>query len=431
MLSAARLRAWLPPGRHVRLLIGASFVDSLGTGLFIAGSAVFFTRVLGLSTVQVGIGLSLAGLAGFLGMVPVGWLADRFGGKRTIMALYLWRGCCFTVYPFIRTPVVFYLVAFLIGIAEWGGGPVIQGIVGALEGDDSRVKTMAVIFSTRNAGFSIGAVLATLVVALGSKAAFAGLVFADAATFFVTAALQSRLPAAANARTRSERTEKRGVRVHDLRFLALAGLNGILFLHATILTAGLPLWIATRKTAAPLPLVGIIVLINTIVVIGLQVRLSAGASGISSAARRQNWAGWALAACCVLVALSARTGSAGATVLLIGATIALTLGEIWQGAGAWRLSFSLAPEDRRATYLSVYELGISAASAVGPALLTRVVIGNGRSGWIGLAGCFLLTGLLVVLVAEWARPAARHRKIAEPIAPRYVNSGPVRSARQC
>jgi MFS family permease len=406
VISAARLRAWLPPGRHVRQLIGASFVDSLGTGLFITGSAVFFTRVLGLTTVQVGIGLSLAGLAGFIGMVPVGWLADRFGGKRTIMALYLWRGLCFTAYPFIRSPAIFYLVAFLIGIAEWGGGPVIQGIVSALEGDESRVRIMAVIFSVRNAGFSIGAGLATLVVAMGSKAAFAGLVFADAATFFITAALLSRLPAAANTRSRRERVSRHGMRVPDVRFLALAGLNGILFLHAIMLTSGLPLWIATRKTAAPIAVIGVIVLLNTILVVLLQVPLSAGASDIRTAARRQNWAGWALAACCLLVALSATASSVRATIALIAAAIALTLGEIWQGAGAWRLSFALSPEDHRAYYLSVYELGISAASTVGPALLTWAVIGNGRTGWTGLAGCFLLTGFAVVLIAGRKRAAS-------------------------
>jgi MFS family permease len=413
VIRADRLRSWLPAGRATRQLIAASFADSLGTGLFLAGSAVFFTRVLGLSASQVGVGLSLAGLAGFLGMVPVGRLADRIGAKRAIVLLYLWRGCCFTVYPFARSAAAFFVVAFLIGIAEWGGGPVIQGIVGALDGPGSRVRTMAVIASVRNAGFSIGAVLATLALATGSRAAFSGLVFADAVTFFAAAALLSRLPAAANTASTPHRSGRPALRVRDVRFLALAGLNGMLFLHSILLTAALPLWIATR-TAAPPAFIGIVVLLNTIMVIVLQVPLSRGSSDLRSAARRQHWAGWCLAACCLVIAPTAATGSVATAGLVVAAAVALTLGEIWQGVGAWRLSYALAPEHQRAYYLSVYELGTSAASAVGPALLTLAVIGNKEAGWAGLAAFFVVAGFAVTLIAG---RLGRGAPAPEPVAP--------------
>ncbi|WP_116210645.1 MFS transporter [Streptomyces olivoreticuli] len=406
----ALLRSWLPPGHSARRLIAASFVDSLGTGLFIAGSALFFTRVLGLTTVQVGVGLSLAGLAGFLGMVPLGRLADRIGGKRAIMALYVWRGACFAVYPLAREPEVFFVLAFLIGIAEWGGGPIVQGIVGAVEGEASRVRTMAVIASVRNVGFSLGAVLASLALATDSGTAFTTLVFADALTFFAAAALLSRLPAAANgaaAGPAAARAPAGGsvLRVHDPRFLALSVLNGVLFLHAILLTAALPLWIATR-TQVPPAAIGAVVVLNTVLVVLLQVRLSRGSLDLRSAARRQQWSGWTLAGCCLLVALSASGGPVVATALVIAATVALTLGEIWQSVGAWRLSYALSPEDRRGYYLSVYELGTSGASAAGPALLTWAVIENGRAGWIGLAACFALTGLAITSIAHRAGRAA-------------------------
>lgn len=390
----------------------ASFVDSVGTGLFIAGSALFFTRVLGLSTLQVGVGLSLAGLAGFLGLVPVGWLADRIGGKRAVVALYLWRGCCFAVYPFVRGPEAFFVVAFLIGIAEWGGGPVIQSIVGAVEGNDSRVRTMAVIASVRNIGFSIGAVLTTLAVATDDVRAFSALVFADAVTFFAAAVLLSRLPATANSTTSSRRVSRPDIRVHDPPFLALAALNGVLFLHSILLTIGLPLWIAT-STSAPPSLIGVVVVLNTVLVIALQVRLSRGSRDLRSAARRQHWAGWCLAACCLLIALTGGAGGVVLAVLIIAATVALTLGEIWQSVGAWSLSYALAPERQRAYYLSVYELGTSGASALGPVLLTWAVLDNGDRGWLGLAAFFVLTGLAVALIAGRLR---RSSPAPEPLA---------------
>ncbi|MDT9687038.1 MFS transporter [Streptomyces sp. P9(2023)] len=395
---SARLRSWLPAGRSARRLIAASFVDSVGTGLFIAGSALFFTRGLGLSTIQVGVGLSLAGLAGFLGMVPLGRLADGIGAKKAIVALYTWRGLCFAVYPFAAEPAFFYVIAFLIGIAEWGGGPIVQSIVGAVEGDAARVRTMAVIATVRNVGFSLGAVLAAGALATESTRAFSGLVFADAVTFFAAAVLLSRLPAVANVRAGRAKADRPGMKVHDPRFLALAVLNGVLFLHTVLLTAALPLWISTR-TDAPPAVIGVVVVLNTGMVVLTQVRLSGGSTDLRSAARRQQWSGLCLAACCVLVALAAQGGAVTATVLLLAATAALTLGEIWQSVGAWRLSYALSPKERRGTYLSVYELGTSGASAAGPVLITWGVIENGAAGWVGLAGCFVLTGFAIVLIA--------------------------------
>lgn len=387
--------------------MAASFVDSLGTGLFLAGSALFFTRVLGLSTGQVGIGLSLTGAAGFIAMIPIGRLAGRIGGKRTLIALYLWRGCCFAAYPFARRPAFFFALAFLIGMAEWGGGPVVQGIVAVLEASDARVRTMAVIASVRNAGFSVGAVLATGILATRDATAFSGLVLADAATFFIVAALLARLPAVANQGGRRQRRKdgrRRVPRVRDLSFLVLSALNGVLFLHTVLLSAGLPLWIATRTTAPPV-IVGVIVVLNTFMVILLQVPLSRGSGDLRSAARRQYWSGCCLAACCLLIALTTGLGPVQAAVLAITATVALTLGEIWQGVGAWRLSYSLAPAGQRAYYLSVYELGTSAASAVGPALITWAVIGNRAAGWVGLAVVFAGAGALVAGITGRLHPA--------------------------
>lgn len=389
------LRWQLPTTAGTRRLVLSSLVDSLGTGLFLAGSALFFTRVLKLSATEVGVGLSLTGVGGILAMIPVGKLADRLGNKRMIVALYVWRGCCFTAYPFARQPAVFFVTAFAIGVAEWSSGPVVRGITAVLEDSGARVRTMAVISSVRNAGFSVGAVLATAVLTIGSAQAFSGLVFADAATFFVAAAVLARLPAITNERAHGQRPT--GPRIRDLRFLALSALNGVLFLHTVLLSVALPLWIATRTTAPPV-IIGAMLVLNTTVAIFLQVPLSRGSLDLVTAGRRQAWAGCCLAACCLLMALTTRTGSASSAVLVIVAVLALTLGEIWQGVGAWRISYALAPPDRQSYYLAAYDLGQTVVSAVGPALITWAVIGNGAVGWANLGAIFVLAGIGVALI---------------------------------
>lgn len=71
-----------------RVLIGASFVNRVGNGLFNAASALYFTLVVGLPAVQVGAALTIAGVIGLCAGIPGGHLADR-RGARTIMMLAL------------------------------------------------------------------------------------------------------------------------------------------------------------------------------------------------------------------------------------------------------------------------------------------------------------------------------------------------------
>src|SRR3954451_13163386 len=81
-MSASLGRRMRPPSRLAGRLSTQSLLFALGEGTFMAGSAVFFTRVVGLTGSQVGLGLTLAGVAAFIAAYPMGRLVDRFGPKR-------------------------------------------------------------------------------------------------------------------------------------------------------------------------------------------------------------------------------------------------------------------------------------------------------------------------------------------------------------
>src|SRR4051812_47633773 len=133
LMIRTRFRGWLPAGSASRRFLLISLVDSLGTGLFLASSALFFTRVIGVSAAQMGIALSLAGIAGFAFSVPVGRIADRVGSDRALIALNLARGAGFAAYLFVDDFAAFVVVACLLGIGERSSGPIVQAIVGAIE----------------------------------------------------------------------------------------------------------------------------------------------------------------------------------------------------------------------------------------------------------------------------------------------------------
>src|SRR5215208_386713 len=78
----ARLLRLAGPTSLVRRLSAQSVLSAFGDGVFLTGSALFFTQIVGLSAAQVGLGPSMSVLATFVLAVPLGKLSDRYGAKR-------------------------------------------------------------------------------------------------------------------------------------------------------------------------------------------------------------------------------------------------------------------------------------------------------------------------------------------------------------
>ena len=78
----AVLRRIAGPTPLIRRLSTQSVLSAFGDGVFLTGSAVFFTQIVGLTASQVGLGLTITGLVTFLLAVPLGKLSDRLRAKR-------------------------------------------------------------------------------------------------------------------------------------------------------------------------------------------------------------------------------------------------------------------------------------------------------------------------------------------------------------
>ena len=65
--------------------LDAVVLFAVGEGVFLTGSAVFFTQIVGLSAAQVGLGLTVAGVVSFFFAVPMGKLADRIGPQADVV----------------------------------------------------------------------------------------------------------------------------------------------------------------------------------------------------------------------------------------------------------------------------------------------------------------------------------------------------------
>jgi predicted MFS family arabinose efflux permease len=79
----------VPTERPVRILAASTLISRVGSGIFMTVMALYFTRIVGFSALQVGLALTLAGAAGLVGSIPLGHLGDRRGAVGVMVSLQL------------------------------------------------------------------------------------------------------------------------------------------------------------------------------------------------------------------------------------------------------------------------------------------------------------------------------------------------------
>ena len=390
----------LPERGPTRVLASATFLNTVGTGLWITGSVLFFTRSVGLSAAHVGVGMSIAGLTSLVAGMPLGHLADRFGAKRTLLVLLaIW--CADTAAYALVHSFWAFLVVICIDSSAGAGSTAARGalIAGMFTGSD-RVRVRAYLRAVTNLGISLGAVGAGFVLHADSRTAYLTLVFGNAGTFLLAAACYLLLPPVPPTHLKGAGGSPWQA-ARDLPFVGVTLLNGLMSVQYDVLAVALPLWIvhstkAPRWTFAPL------LMINTVMVIAFQVRASRGSDDLIGVRRAIKRSGLAFGVA-AFVLLSAHWLSTGFAIVVLAAAVVIhTVGELWQAGAAFGLSFELAPAHAQGQYQGLFGMGMGLAQTIGPALLTLLTITWGPPGWIVVAVFFLVVSRALPPVISWA-----------------------------
>jgi hypothetical protein len=114
------------------------------------------------------------------------------------------------------------------------------------------------------------------------------------------------------------------------------------------------------------------------------------------------WAGVALAASCLLFALTDGRGGLGAAALLLAAGTLHVVGELLFVAASWGLSIPLMPPEAPGQYQGMFSTGEATAQMVAPAVMTTLVVGWGAPGWIVLGALFVLATAPATAATRWA-----------------------------
>ncbi|MFD5511989.1 MFS transporter [Streptomyces sp. NPDC127051] len=402
-----------PASRAGRTIACGAAVDAIAVGMFLAAATLYFVGLVGIPAVAVGGALTAANVLGLLAPAPFGALAGRLGALPVYVGLTLARAAGFTAYAFVDGYAGYFAVTCLITVATRAAMPLLQVVVGELESPAQRTRTMASLRAVSNVGMTVGFLLAAVVQAAHSRAAFTAL-FAFNGAAFVAVALLIRTAGTRPAAGSSGMTEPdvkpaagpvlsdpepdcpdpragttaAGSPYRDRRFLTATLANSVLLLNDSILFILVPLWM-TERAGLPEGASSVVLAVNTVLTVVLQVYVARFAQGASKALRLLRWACAPLVLSCVLFAGADGAGLVVALVAVLLAVVALTVGENLHAVAAWELSYEMAPARSRPQYLSVFSMGMSAQLIVGPFLMTAYVLPAGPVGWLVVAVLFL------------------------------------------
>jgi MFS family permease len=383
------LKRLLPPPGLPRSLAFQSAIIATGGGVFLTGSVVYFTAVKHLSAAQIGIGLSAAGLVNLAFSLPIGVVADRLGGKTAWVLGAILEALSFVAFPFVAGFLGFVALMAFSSAADVlaQGGRTIYTADAIPPGD--RVRVMAFSRAYLNVGFTLGAGIGAMALAIHSSAALNVVILANAAGLLANAAIVARFPAVH--REHHPATVTIGSRLAVLKdrpFLGVSVLFAVIWFHSTIFTEIIPLW-AVTKTDAPKPVLGALFALNTVMAVALQVPATRGAVNLSACARLLRWGALATAAGCPLILLTKDT-SGWTTVGLLAAAVTLTtVTELWSSAVQWYVQTEVPPADQRGAYVGASRSIGAAGRMVAPAGLTFLAISTGGWGWWLVAAMFL------------------------------------------
>ncbi|MFB0630066.1 MFS transporter [Streptomyces sp. AB3(2024)] len=397
---------FLPAPGAPRRLAAAQLSNSVGDGAYYVCSALYFTRVVGLSPAQIGLGLTLAWAVGSVAGVPLGALADRRGPRGTSVLLALATAASVASFLFIRSYGAFLCAVVLYAVFQCGLAAARQALLAGLVAPGERTGVLAHLQSTLNAGLALGAALGGLALGAGTERAYLVVFALDALSFLGCAALLATLPAVPPAADRAAGAPRLAV-LRDRPYALVTLLNAVLLLRMPLLSLAIPLWIVER-TQAPGWLVSALFVLNTVAVMLFQVRAARPVTDLDSATRALRVSGLLMALSCAVFAASALPGAAwaAAALLVVGAALQAD-GEMRQSAGSWQIGFSLAPAEHMGQYQGFFGTGVPVARTLGPLLLTSLLLLWGIPGWLLLGALLLAASYAMGPAVRRARSAAR------------------------
>ncbi len=392
-------RLGLPNLRGTRSFVIATFIDFLGTGLFLPFSLLYFTRAVGLPLPAVGLALSIA-MTITIPLVPLtGMLVDRFGTKRVVLLAQFLQGAGFLGYLVVRNVPMLLGMALLNAIGQRLFWSTYFTLMAEIAAPHERDRWYGLGAATRNAGLGLGGLLAGVVVGANAILGYHLVVIADALSFFLAAGLllfgvRVSIPQRSDGPQRSGY----GLILRDRAFLVLVAANVIFALCSLMLGIGVPVYVA-GALRAPLWVIGVIMALSTALIAVFQTVVVR----VLEPFRRTRvliLTGWLWCAWCSLLVLALLVPRALLIPFLFIVTCVYALAELIHDPTSNALAADVGQESLRGRYLALFQLSWSIAGIIAPSLFALLFTLHPVLPWLVMAALILLASLTV----HWIEP---------------------------
>jgi MFS family permease len=374
--------------RDAWVVLGGDALSAIGSGLTLPFFLVYLSRIRDIDIAVAGLAVATIAIAGLVGNPVGGALTDRIGAKRALVAGLVVAAAGAFLVILVREPWQAFAVAAIVGFGAAVIWPAQDALLAVVVSPDQRSSVFAVRNLTLNAGYAIGALLASLIVDLSSPLRFELLYLIDGLTFLAfIPILVLLLPGFGGPAGRVEPRPEDGSWPND--GARPSGYRAVLrdrtFLRVWVLFAVL-VTIGFSQTLSGFP--GFSTTIGGIDAAGLSVAFAANTLTVLIAQLpvlrlmegHRRTTGIVLACLCWAIAwaitlLAGWTGSQ-AVVWFAVALAVFGLGETLLAPSQAALVNDLAADDLRGRYNGLYALSWTTGMAIGPAL-AGVMLGAG------------------------------------------------------
>ena len=377
----------LPPVRSQWALVTAMVVDTLGTGLYLPFTLLYFLATTTLPITRIGLAMAIATGAS-LPLGPIwGACADRWSPRAVIVISNLLRVAGFAGYLAVKSFPALVVAAFVVQVGSRAFYSSYTPLIAQIAPRGQRERWFGFLAATRNTGFALGGVLAGIAITGAGTAGYRAVVVANAASFALAALLMLRVTT--HAQPQHGQAAHGGWRtvLADRPYLALTVVNLAFALSSNCIDVVLPVYLV-RGLGMPPWTAGASLGLNCVLVAFCQgpvVRLVEG----RRRPRLLILAG-ALSAAAAGVFLAAKPLPAGPALVLIAlGVIVFSAGELVQTPVMAVLSAEAAPDALRGRYISLFQLSWTVSNTAGLAVLSWLLGVGALATWGFLAAVAL------------------------------------------
>ncbi len=394
-----------------RWLLSTVAIQTLGRGMTLPFTIIYFHEVRGFDLGVSGALMSLIAITGLIVTGPGGTLIDRFGARRVLIAglLSMIAGC--TLLAFATHPAVAAIAVVLIGVNFGVSWPGFNALIATVVDGEVRQQYFGVNFALVNLGIGVGGVIGGFFVDVNDPATFTAIFLIDAATSLIPLALL--LGPLRRVRTQHEAEADEppvGGYREILRRPAVLWLTLLTFLAVFIgygqMEAGFPAF-ARQVSEVSTQVVGFSFAANTVVIVLLQFTVLRLISGRRRTRVMQVMALiWALS-WVVLGATGFLPGSLTAAIGVIAFMGVFAFGETMLQPTVPAIYNDLASDRTRGRYNAINSAAFQGGAITGP-LVAGLMLGGGAGGWfigVMIAGT-LAVGVLALVLERVVSPEA-------------------------